>query len=585
MFLVTTADESSWDNSRDICYLGEWCRRYSRKETWEKNNSYVVPYHWNNREKYNRDYYYLDNLYERFLVQLSNNLDQINYPAKGVDYWRIVVGPWLRFFIDVLFDRYETIYSAYKLGVVDDTWILPYELNDWVPCGFNDFFDSINNDKWNHILYSECIRAIGLPHSIIHNAIALKPSVNFNNSDGIIKLITKKILGKYQKIIPSRLNRHVFISPYFPAMHIARLQLALKQLPYLISPLTIKYDSPVDNDSRGALSINVGDSPFELLAGALIPRFMPKAYLEDIGKYRTFVLNRYPTNPLTIFTANAYQADDNFKYWAAECRKEGVPLIIGQHGGNMGIAHHNQTEEHQLKIADSFCSWGWNQDGICSIKPMPSIQLSNTSFSANPNGDILLVLASYPRYFYCHYSVPVAGQFLAYLKQQIQLINDLNQNAKPLIRIRLNGDEYGWDIVERLNDAGHGDRIDRSASEFHTAVSKSRLCIVSYNATIFLETLHANFPTVAYWDPNLFDARVDALPFLNELSEVGILHDSVESASRFISEVHEDIQSWWENQELQRVRVKVCAFYANSSKNWILEWKNHLRSVKLKVVK
>lgn len=585
MFLVTTADESTWGNSKEICYLGEWCRKYSRKEIWEKNNSYVVPYHWNNREKYNRDYYYLDNLYERFLVHLSNNLDQINYSVKGVDYWRIVVGPWLRFFIDVLFDRYETIYSAYKLGVVDDTWILPYELNDWVPSGFSDFFASINNDKWNHILYSECIRAIGLPYSIIHNATALKPSVNFNNSDGVIKLITKKILGKYQNIIPSRLNRHVFISPYFPAMHIARFQLALKQLPYIISPSTIKYDSPVDNDSRGALSINAGDSPFELLAGELIPRFMPMAYLEDFSKYRATALKMYPKNPLTIFTANAYQANEYFKYWAAEYQKEGVPLIIGQHGGNMGIAHHNQTEDHQIKIADSYCSWGWKRADIDSINPMPSLQLSNSSISASPNGDILLILASYPRYFYCHYSVPVSGQFLKYLKQQIHLINSLNQKSKSLIRIRLNGDEFGWDIVERLNDAGVGDMIDGSVSKLDTALSKSRLCIVSYNATIILETLHSNFPTVAYWDPSLFDTRPDALPFLNELRKVGILHDSVESVSRFISEIHENPQSWWQNSELQKVRLKFCAMYANSSENWILDWKNHLRSVKMKVVK
>lgn len=585
MFLVTTAEESTWDTNRDICYLGEWCRKYSRKEAWGKINSYVLPYHWDNRDKYNRDYYYLNELYERSLVQLSNNLDRINCSFNGIDYWRIVVGPWLRFFIDVLFDRYETIHSAYKLGVVDNTWILPYDLNDWVPDGFKDFFDSINNDKWNHILYAECIRAIGLPHSIKPNGIALKPSVDLNNSESIKKILIRKVLEVYQNLIPFRLNRHVVVSPYFSYKYVARFQLSLRQLPYLISPSEKKYGSPVDIEKRGDLSINISDSPFELLVGELIPRFIPMAYLEDFSKYRATALKKYPKNPLTIFTANAYQANDSFKYWAAEYQKEGVPLIICQHGGNMGIAHHNQTEEHQLKIADSYCSWGWKRADIDSINPMPSLQLSNSSFSASPNGDILLILASYPRFFYCHYSIPVSSQFLKYLNQQILLINSLNQKSKSLIRIRLNGDEFGWDIVARLKDAGVGDMIDGSVSKFDTAVSKSRLCIVSYNATIILETLHANFPTIAYWDPSLFDARPDALPFLNELRKVGILHDSVESASKFINEIHEDIQSWWQSTELQKVRLKFCAMYANSSEIWILEWKNHLRSVKMKACK
>jgi putative transferase (TIGR04331 family) len=582
MFLVTTAEESTWDNSKEICYLGEWCRRYSRKKTWEKINSYVVPYHWNNREKYNRDYYYLDDVYERSLVQLSNNLDRINYTFKGIDYWRIVVGPWLRFFIDVLFDRYETIHSAYKLGVVDNTWILPYELNDWVSDGFKDFFVSINDDKWNHILYAECIRAIGLPHSEKPNGIALKPRVNINNSEGIKKILIRKILETYQNLIPSGLNRHVAVSPYFPRKYVARFQLALRQLPYLISPSENKYDSPVDIEKRGDLSINISDSPFELLLGKLIPRLMPKAYLEDFSKYCTTELNKFPKAPLTIFTANAYQANDNFKYWAAEYQKEGVPLIIGQHGGNLGMAHHNQTEDHQLKIADSYCSWGWAREGIDSINPMPSLQLSNINLSDNLNGGILLVLASYPRYFYCHCSTPVAGQFLKYLNQQVQLINGLDAQARPLINIRLNGDEYGWDIVDRLKDAGMDKMIDASSDRFMLAVSKYKLCIVSYNATVILETMNANFPTIAYWDPELFDVRPDALPYVNMLRKVGILHDTVESASQLINEIHHDIQSWWQRPELQTIRHEFCIRYANSSDNWVEIWKKHLYSVKRK---
>jgi putative transferase (TIGR04331 family) len=582
MFLVTTAEESTWDNSKEICYLGEWCRKYSRKKTWEKINSHVIPYHWENRDKYNRDYYYLDDVYERFLVQLSNNLDRTNSTFKGIDYWRIVVGPWLRFFIDVLFDRYETIHGAYKLGVVDNTWILPYDLNDWVPDGFKDFFVSISEDKWNHILYAECIRAIGLPHSKKPNGIALKPSVNINNSEGIKKILVRKILETYQNLIPSGLNRHVAVSPYFPHKYVARFQLALRQLPYLICPSEKKYDSPVDIEKRSDLSIDISESPFERLLGELIPRFMPKAYLEDFSKYCTTELNKFPKNPLTIFTANAYQANDNFKYWAAECQMEGVPLIIGQHGGNLGTAHHNQTEDHQLKIADSYCSWGWTRKGIGSIIPMPSLQLSNINLSKNLNGGILLVLASYPRYFYCHCSTPVAGQFLKYLNQQVQLINGLNTQARSLINIRLNGDEYGWEIVDRLKDAGMDEMIVASSDRFMLAVSKYKLCIVSYNATVILETMNANFPTIAYWDPELFDVRADAMPFLNMLREVGILHDTVESASQFINEIHEDIQSWWQRPELQTARLKFCNVYANSSDNWVDDWKKHLNSVKRK---
>lgn len=585
MFLVATSEESTWDTAKDICFLGEWCLRYSRRGVWSKLNYCILPYHWDDRDKYNRDYIYLEQVYEKCLIILSDKLDRINSTSRGIEYWRIVVGPWLRFFIDVLFDRFEAIRTAAESGIVDDTWILPYELNDWVPAGFVEFYEFINNDLWNHIVFSECIKAIGLSYGKRSSDVIIKPRLVKNNLQNRKSKIIRSSVELYQKFIPSAFNRHVAVSPYFSYKNVARLQLALRQFPYLMAPSHKTCDISVDIKRRGDFTINLNENEFELFLGKLIPHFLPKAYLENYSYYSTHELGKFPKNPLTIFTANAYQAHDGFKYWAAEYHKEGVPIVIGQHGGNMGIAHHNQTEEHQLKIADSYCSWGWKRSDIDSINPMPSPQLANSSLSECPNGDILLILASYPRYFYCHYSVPVAGQFLKYLNQQILLINSLNENVRSLIRIRLNGDEYGWDTVARLNDAGLGNMIDESVDQFELAISKSRLCIVSYNATVILETMHSNFPTVAYWDPNLFEVRSDALPFLNTLREVGILHDTVESASKFISEIHEDVQSWWQRPDLQIARLKFCNMYANSSDNWIAEWKNHLNSVKKKVNK
>ena len=582
MFLISTADETTWDTSKHICFLGEWCRRYSRRNIWQNLNANVLPYHWDDRTKYNRDYYYLDRVYEDCLVQLSDELDRINCISNGINYWRIVVGPWLRFFIDALFDRFEIIRTAGDSGIVTDTWILPFTLSDWVPNGFIDFYASLNDDRWNHVIFAECIRGIGLPYSEKTSGIIIKPrAVNKNLEVGKRKLF-RSVLEVYQRLIPPRFNRHVAVSPYLSYKDVARLQFGLGQLPYLIPPSIKSCDTPVDVEKRGDLSIYLSEKPYEFLIGKLIPQFLPKAYLEDYTHYYTNALTKFPKKPLTIFTANAYQGDDSFKYWAAECKKEGVPLVIGQHGGSMGIAHHAQTEDHQLKIADSFCSWGWKRTDINSISPMPSLQLSNISLSDNSKGDILLILASYPRYFYCHYSVPVAGQFLKYLKQQILLIARLNPQARSLIRIRLNGDEYGWDIVMRLEDASLGSNIDKSSDRLEARLSNCRLCFVTYNATVILQTLKANFPTIAFWDPDLFDIRPDAMPLITRLREVGILHDTVDSAAQLIDEIYDDVQKWWQGPELQDARVMFCNSYAKSSDTWIKDWADHFDTVTFK---
>jgi putative transferase (TIGR04331 family) len=583
MFLVSTADETTWDTSKQICFLGEWCRRYSRRNSWKNLNAYVLPYHWDDRTKYNSDYYYLDGVYEDCLAQLSDELNRINCVSNGIDYWRIVVGPWLRFFIDALFDRFEIIRSAGDSGVVSNTWILPYKLSDWVANGFSDFYTSLNDDRWNHVIFAECIRAIGLPHGEVPNDVVVEPAVHASNLYGKKKKLMRSILEAYQKCIPSWLNRHVLISPYLSFGHAARLQIGLGQLPYLLAPSLTLRDINVDKDIRAAISLNLGVKRFELLLEKLIPFLLPKVYLENYDFLCKTALAAYPKRPSTIFTANAYQADDGFKFWVAEKRKNGTPLVIGQHGGNMGIAHHNQTEDHQVKIADSFCTWGWRQSGIDSICPLPSLQLSQQdNLTHSANGDILLIFASIPRYFYCHFSMPIAGQFLDYLNDQILLVSMVKPLARSLIRIRLNGDEYGWDIVARLRDAGLGEMIDKSSYRLEARVSKCRLCIVSYNATVILQTLEANFPTIAFWDPDLFDIRPDATPLVNRLREVGILHDTVDSAAQLINEIYDDVQRWWQRQEVQEARAAFCYLYAKTSNTWIKDWADHLDSVKLK---
>ena len=45
-------------------------------------------------EKYNQDYYYLDTLYEN-INDLPLNI--VHSKEFEIKYWRIIVGPWLRF--------------------------------------------------------------------------------------------------------------------------------------------------------------------------------------------------------------------------------------------------------------------------------------------------------------------------------------------------------------------------------------------------------------------------------------------------------------------------------------------------------
>jgi putative transferase (TIGR04331 family) len=70
-FLITTALEESWHDNEPVLFLGEWCRRYSRKNRWFKMNAEVLPYYLDERAKLHTDYLYLQEFYEQILRDLT----------------------------------------------------------------------------------------------------------------------------------------------------------------------------------------------------------------------------------------------------------------------------------------------------------------------------------------------------------------------------------------------------------------------------------------------------------------------------------------------------------------------------------
>ena len=105
---------------------------------------------------------------------------------------------------------------------------------------------------------------------------------------------------------------------------------------------------------------------------------------------------------------------------------------------------------------------------------------------------------------------------------------------------------------------------------------KSRLCIASYNASPILETLSADFPTVAYWNFDHWELRDSAISYFEDMVRVGIFHNSPESAARKVNEICQDPMPWWLSPEVQEAKNRFCDRFALTSPTWLPEWKKEL---------
>lgn len=164
-FLVTTALENTWPaDDMPVLFLGEWCRIYERKSSWEKLDAKVAPYHWDDRQKLHRDYRYLQSLYEEMLSELAKKLNTLLHRVHHtVRYWRIIIGSWLVYFIQMVFDRWSMLRQVLSDNEIDGVRVLQHTEGDQVPNDMGSFIPMFISDGWNEAIYAQILNWLGVP--------------------------------------------------------------------------------------------------------------------------------------------------------------------------------------------------------------------------------------------------------------------------------------------------------------------------------------------------------------------------------------------------------------------------------------
>jgi putative transferase (TIGR04331 family) len=565
-FLVTTALEDTWPSEDvPILFLGEWCRLYGRKAAWEKLDAVVAPYHWDDRQKLHKDYLYLQALHEELLEELATQLNELHGVNHSVRYWRILVGVWLGYFIQMLFDRWAMLQQVLLDYEISGIRLLRHSDADLVPNDMTEFCALFTRDDWNEMIYGHILSQMGVSvekidspnRKLIKGVSTVSPARRLKRG---LALMVNQVSGTL-----SRNTEHFFISSYLGAKQEMLLQTKLGQLPKLWQ----KVDVPVsvfDRDARQwPLALTQDDDGFPSLARTLIQSQIPTSYVEGYRELISLTEKLpWPKRPKAIFTSNSYSSDEVFKAWAAKKVESGTPLIIGQHGGNYGVGLWNFTEDHQIAISDHYLTWGWSQPGKNVVTPIGNFKSFGKTIVVDKVGIALLVEMTIPPYSYHMFSMPVAaGQWLVYFEDQCRFVQALPVDLRDQLLVRNSPQDYDFSQKGRWQERFPDIHIDEGKQPMAALLKKTRIFISTYNATTYLESLSLNLPTLIFWNPEHSELRESALPFFERLKSVGIFHETPESAARQMATVWKDISGWWESAEVQSVREEFCERYAH----------------------
>jgi len=554
--LITTAIEESWGDKKNVIFLGEWCRLYARKNQWEKLGNDVCTYHWDDRKKVLNDYNYILEVYERLLPELALKLNSIHQIDLSVRAWRILVGPWLGYFLQMLFDRWYMIQSALESEKQLKTIVLTGQELSIIPNNMDHFVHLLVGDDWNHLIYryilerESSVERIELPYKGITEGakISLDRTIK-----GILKRRIKSIYNKLASFINGQ-NGALFINTYLSWKDELMLSWRYRQVPILQHT-----DQPpiveVNFEKRRWTMSAESCTPFEVLAKSLIPRQIPITYLEGFKSGLNYSSKMgWPSKPTLIFTSNSFSSDDIFKIYAALKVDQGAKLVIGQHGGHYGIGKWFFNEKHEIAISDKFLSWGWTdslQPKVRRVGQLKAKSPLNIQHGEQPR--LLLVTSTLPRYSYFLYSIVISSQWLHYFQDQCKFVGKLDSSIRDALTIRLYKNDFGWNQLKRWKDRFPALNYDEGNQDINTHIRECRIFVSTYNATTYLESFSMDIPTVIYWDPNFTELRESAIPFFEELKRVGIFHETPESAADHINKIWVDVGSWWYSAEVSAV--------------------------------
>jgi putative transferase (TIGR04331 family) len=587
-YLITTADERTWKFDRPVIFLGEWCRLYDRKYIWQGMDAIVAaPYGLGHAQK-DTDHAEARSLEEKLFPILCDALNQHHGTQHGARFWRIVLGHWLRRYVDVILNRVRTLelcmqtHQLSGTSAFDDRYAL-------TPLDSYAAILAFNDDRWNNALYVRILNLLGNVRCPVE-PVAGDETEGFRwHAIAATAPLKRRILkwGYHQvrELIGflARENDTFIINSYLPKKEEIKLQLALGQVPQLwASPqfkTTIKPDRVFRQNLSEQIAGRTSDTLFEVMR-SLVFEILPVCYLEGFAELTEKVQQLpWPKKPEFIFTSNNFDTDEMFKLWVATKVESGFTYVTGQHGNNYGSSRYMYPSVEEA-TADRFLTWGWT-DGLPQHTPAFLFKITRRiGWNYDPNGGLLMIELHEP-----HRITTWDGtfEFGNYSTDQRKFIEKLQKIPREQLTIRMHGGScYArWSEIDRWRDFDPDLKIETGAKPIAKLIAKSRLVIHSYDSTGILETLSQNIPTLVFWQNGLDHLRDSAKPYYQLLVDAGIVHFTPESAAAKVNEVWGNVEGWWSKNVVQEARKQFCDRYARVSLNPVHDLKKLLQEQRL----
>jgi putative transferase (TIGR04331 family) len=557
-------------------------------------------YRWLDDDQRKQDYLYLKNIYPLALEALTKVLNKIHQVDYDCRMWELAFGPWLSSALSASFDRYTLVGTAIEAANKSICLATPSE-DLCPPLDTANFISlSSSSDNWNRLLiasaghyaYSSYFKSVPLEEK---TSRASGPGQSYGGGWKRRALKRRALIGLrslfwfFARLLirliarQSKLPVLVAHNTYFSFKEELRLTWAVRCNMFVRSfkRPNFRLDG-VNSTLRDRLTREISESKYPVRDDFLsfflhvVPNILPCTFLE-LFKPITDAAIECNGIPRVSMTANAHWYDDTFKLWLARSASLGTKVILSEHGGSFkALDYHFDFEQ---RSSDIFIS-GWPSSSDKELQLPLSTFIGRNPLRPNFVGTQLLIISyTGSKWAIRAASHPQSYRALSVVQTCTEFLSDIKLIKKSLITIKVQDSMLLWKRLEaeylRLMTLGYGLKLD----SLERNLKQAKFVVCLYPQTAYMDAFLSGRPTILLFDEAISGVDQQSQTLLQKMRENGMCFSDAKVASRFVEEVWDYPDTWWNSESIREVRSEIAKYMMVCTDRPINTWASFLRGI------
>ena len=538
--------------------------------------------HWKNFRKVNKDRIYINNVYEKLLKIISKKLNQEFRLKKPLIFWRIIIGPWLIFYLVSNFNKWQLVKykkrqilkELKKFNIKNHSNLINYDINDF-------YKKARENDSYNNI----CLYRIINPKKININNINLEFR-NYKKKEITSNTKAIHLLDYFFSFISLVFSKYLIDIQYFPKKVLLKLFLHTKILPSLhrlnINDFTKKNLTFKKKERLNLFDLDKNNNfdSFEKFIFSCLPTDFPIQYFENfkLNMKKISFLSSFPKK--IIITMISHMFNEKFKFYLAEMVSNNCKLVVIEHGGCLDYKF-DSFFNHEDKICFKKITWDKSK-GSKKIQ-LPVIQLlpNKTNINKKKDDKILILFCEILKF-------PMKIQCLPYNSHRYQevynlknILKRINKNYHTKINFR-----YSSSMNENNNSVINSLKKKFPKVNFYNYkkgpsleedLSRSQIVICTNPETTLAQSIISKRPTLLYLDKKHYKFSNKSNLMLRNLKKEKIYFDNFNSLAEHINNLLKNSKNkWFYSPNVKKAYKLFEKNFFNVEINWLDKWKKFL---------